>query len=169
MWQEERERVHNIDMFKLQVEKDKLNEEREAFSIEKNMNNTNISAAKAEAKGFATANDILDIHVENQKKLKKATLRDLSSEDDGTKEVAMDFNIQQMQDNMQEQTDTDVSGMQDRRKYAGGPTPRNNCEIIQEMFDRPVHEALIRKSGNEIFYKNLNEYNLDFNRLIMDG
>ena len=47
--------------------------------------------------------------------------------------------------------------------------PRDTFEIIQEVFDRPVHEALIRREGNELFYKNLAEHTLDFKQLAMSN
>lgn len=37
------------------------------------------------------------------------------------------------------------------------------------MFDRPVHEALINRDGNELFYKNLSDHNLDFKELAMSN
>ena len=117
MWQEERERVHNIDMFKLQVEKDKLNEEKEAFQLEKNIH------------GFTTANEILDLHVENRRNTKKMNLKTQeaqtlpvfrvevgSSEEEGTRDVAADVGIHNLREHAQERAGTtEIEGAHEKR------------------------------------------------------
>ena len=34
------------------------------------------------------------------------------------------------------------------------------------MFDRPIHDAFVSQLGNELFFKNLKEHQLDFKNLL---
>lgn len=41
--------------------------------------------------------------------------------------------------------------------------------IIQETFDRPVYEHVVKKQGNETFYRNLESQKLNFADLLKEG
>ena len=51
---------------------------------------------------------------------------------------------------------------------AGGKA-RDKYELVQDMFERPIHDAFVRQSGNERFFSNLKENQLDFKRLLYKG
>ena len=140
LWHEERARLKNIDLFKLQVERDKLSEEKEAFQIERNIH------------GFTTASDILELRVESRQKVKKSAMKPTHFD-----EPTFGHEFSPM-----------------RRPKAGlsmgaGGKPRDRYELVQDMFERPIHDAFVSQSGNERFFKNLKENQLDFKRLLYKG
>lgn len=47
--------------------------------------------------------------------------------------------------------------------------PFDKYDIIQEMFDRKIHDSLISRDDNKLFYKNLAEHSIDFKELVMNN
>ena len=111
MWLEERQRLTNIEEFKLQVERDKLKEEKEAMKMQKNIH------------GYTTANEILDLRVDGNRAAMQASLKS-----EGTQTASL--------------SDSDSLGFEGlkERNIKGLDEKRDKFDVIQDMFDRKIHE-----------------------------